>query len=221
MLLFLTFINHAIRNTKLRLILLSIVCGQVASRRSISLSRPSSRTVHTVCYSLHPLFRALLFGPSPLDDATKTTRRDAFWDKLFERQETALEGAALFSGWPPVQFRSLARQERLPRCHHNVASIFVIDFPSEIPSDTSSARKRSRNKRKGEKRIMLSIASKRHVPLSISIINEIHGPSICCLSYAHSARRYVSRGIITLSKPEEYERNIENCWMGTQNTIRF
>lgn len=33
--LFSTFINHAIRNTELRLILLSIACGQVAFRRSI------------------------------------------------------------------------------------------------------------------------------------------------------------------------------------------
>lgn len=122
-----------------------------------------------------------------------------------------MEGAALFSGRPPVQFRSLARQERLPRCHHNAASIFVIDFPSEVASDTSSARKRSHKKRKGKKKDHAVDGVKKMCAVVNFHHNGIRGPSIYCLSYAYSVRRYVFRGTIALSKPEEHERNMENC----------
>lgn len=90
--LFSTFINHAIRNTELRLILLSMVCGQVTFRRSI-LSAGQVLTWYTRCIVHHyvRLFFSGAFFSSfipwrCLEDAMS---RDAFWDKLFGRQETA------------------------------------------------------------------------------------------------------------------------------------
>jgi len=87
--LFSTFINHAIRNTELRLILLSIACGQVAFRQSIL----SAHQVLAWCMMYYPppsvcFFECFSLCPSLLN-ATKTMQRDAFWDKLFGRQETA------------------------------------------------------------------------------------------------------------------------------------
>lgn len=87
-------------------------------------------------------------------------RRAAFRDKLFGRQQPRVrEGAALFSGRPPAQFRSLVRQERererasprWPPPMQLQSIFFASDFTREAHlADVSSRRRRKKSCRRSE-----------------------------------------------------------------------
>jgi len=171
------------------------------------LGRSSSRVGHTI-YSPRP-FAFSGVSLSPLLTMPRRRRDVMRFEINYSggRRPRALEGAALFSGRPPVQFRSLARQERLPRCHHNAASIFVIDFLSEVPCDTSSARKCSHKKRKeGKKDHAVDCIEKTCAIVNFHDKWNTRTVSIHCFSYTHSARWHLFRGIIVVESRRAWKK---------------